>query len=55
MDQIQLSVSRFPHNTTFSKTIKELPLVALFGQEKNGVIVKCFPLQSGVITRLQLN
>jgi len=40
MDQFQLFVSRFFHNAFFSKTIKELPLVALFSQEENRLYEK---------------
>jgi hypothetical protein len=45
---IPLFITRFSHNSIFSKTKKELPLVALFGQEKRRVQEKCFSLQSGV-------
>jgi hypothetical protein len=51
MNLIQLFVTRFFHNAVFSKTIKELPVVALFGQEKRRVKEKCFSLQSGVKSR----
>jgi len=48
MNLIQLFLTSFSHNAVFSKNIKELPLVALFVQEKRSVKEKCFPLQSGV-------
>jgi hypothetical protein len=49
MNLIQLSASRFFYKAVFSKPSKDLPAVALLGQEKNsGFLQKCFPLQSGV-------
>jgi hypothetical protein len=40
MDLFQLSTSRFSHQSLFYKTKKELPLVALFHQEKMKLIKK---------------
>jgi hypothetical protein len=47
MNLIQLFVTRFFHNAVFSKTIKELPVVALFGQEKEELKKNAFHFNLG--------